>query len=169
MMKLITAIYDKKAKSLGRPIYQENIEKAIQGVQDALNSTNGAGEYLMPGHREHPEDYCLMQLGYLHEDAKEEIKFNPETGEYDKIEKNDPFIIPEEKIICEFKDLEIRDIQQKISAETVYQLLNDLKQNISTDIYDNVMKGMAETNTKMQGLLESKKTHKGWRILSWKK
>ena len=167
MYKLITAIYDKKAKSIGRPIYQENLEKAIAGITDALNSTNGNGEYLMPAHREHPEDYCLMQLGYLHEDAKEEIVFNPETGEYKKIEKDEPFLIIEEKIICEFKDIEIKDIQSKISAETVYQLLNEIKKDMSTDIYDNVMKGMAETNTRMDTLIQQKQIKKGW--FKWKK
>lgn len=167
MYKLITAIYDKKAKSLGRPIYQENIEKAIAGVTDALNSTNGNGEYLMPAHREHPEDYCLMQLGYLHEDAKEEIVFNPETGEHKKIEKTDPFLIVEEKVICEFKDIEIKDIQSKISAETVYQLLNEIKKDMSTDIYDNVMKGMAETNTTMIEIANKLNHKKG--LFKWKK
>lgn len=167
MYKLITAIYDKKAKSLGRPIYQENLEKAIQGVKDALNSTNMNGEYLMPAQREHPEDYCLMQLGYLHEDAKEETIFNPETGEYKKIEKTEPFIIVEEKVICEFKDIELKDIQSKISAETVYQILNELKKEMSTNIYDNIMKGMAETNTNLNTLLNKKEDKKGW--FKWKK
>ena len=166
MYKLITAIYDKKAKSLGRPIYQENLEKAIAGVTDALNSTNGNGEYLMPAHREHPEDYCLMQLGYLHEDAKEEIVFNPETGEYKKIEKDAPFIIVEEKVLCEFKDIEIKDIQSKISAETVYQLLNELKKEMSTDIYDSMVKALDDQDKFLKEMFE-KQNKKGW--FKWKK
>ena len=52
-------------------------------------------------------------------------------------------------------------------AETVYQLLNEIKKDMSTDIYDNVMKGMAETNTRMDTLIQQKQIKKGW--FKWKK
>lgn len=163
--KLITAIYDKKAKTIGRPIYQDNIEKAIQGVKDALNSMNSNGEYLMPAHREHPEDYCLLQLGYLREDIKEFYKFNPETGTYDKFESNEPYIQVEEKVICEFKDIELKEMQQKISAETVYQLLNEVKNEMSTSIYESMSKALTDWFRAED--IEKKPTHRS--IWSWKK
>lgn len=165
MMKLITAIYDKKSKTLGRPIYQDNIQKAISGVEDALNSTNGNGEYLMPAHREHPEDYCLMQLGYLNENAKEETVFNPENGEYKNVEKNEPFIIPEEKIIVEFKDIQLRETQQKISAESVYGILKQIKEEMSTSIYESMTKAMTDWSRDLDA--EQKPTKRSF--WSWKK
>lgn len=127
-MKLITAIYDKKAKTFGRPIFQDNIEKAISGVTDALNSMNTQGEYLMPAHREHPEDYCLMQLGYW-DDEREIISFDAETGKYTFTPKTTPVIQIEEKIVCEFKDLEIKEMQSKISAEQVYKLIDEMRKD----------------------------------------
>lgn len=143
MIQLITAIYDKKAKKIGRPIYQENIEKAIQGVKDALNSTNMQGEYLMPAHREHPEDYCLIQLGYLNESAKEETIFDIDNGTYKHVEHpNTPYITIEEKIIIEFKDIELRDVQQKIGAEQVYAMFNQIKESNNVDIYDSITKAL---------------------------
>lgn len=164
-MKLITAIYDKKAKTLGRPIYQDNIEKAISGVKDALNSMNTNGEYLMPAHREHPEDFCLMQLGYLNESAKEETQFNPETGEYKIVEKNEPFIIPEEKIIIEFKDIELKEMQQKISAESVYNMLNQIKEEMSTSIYESMLKSLTDW-FRAEDIKEKPTKRSFW---SWKK
>lgn len=143
MIQLITAIYDKKAKKIGRPIYQENIEKAIQGVKDALNSTNMQGEYLMPAHREHPEDYCLIQLGYLNESAKEETIFDIDKGTYKHIEHPEtPYITIEEKVIIEFKDIELRDVQQKIGAEQVYAMFNQIKESNNVDIYDSITKAL---------------------------
>lgn len=162
-LKLITAIYDKKAKTIGRPIYQDNIEKAITGVKDALNSTDQNGQYLMPGHREHPEDFCLMQLGYLNETAKEEIVFNPETGEYKTIEKNEPFIVLEEKVIIEFKDIEIREIAPKISAESVYGMLNSIKEEMSTSIYESMVKAITDSERNKPEIIKKRS------FWSWKK
>lgn len=127
-MKLITAIYDKKAKTFGRPIFQDNIEKAISGVTDALNSMNTMGEYLMPAHREHPEDYQLMQLGYWDEE-REIISFDAETGKYTFTPKTTPVIQIEEKVLCEFKDIKIKEMQSKISAEQVYKLLDEMRKD----------------------------------------
>lgn len=127
-MKLITAIYDKKAKTFGRPIFQDNIEKAISGVTDALNSMNLQGEYLMPAHREHPEDYQLIQLGYWDEE-REIIHFDAETGKYTFTPKTTPVIQIEEKVLCEFKDLEIKEMQSKISAEQVYKLIDEVRKD----------------------------------------
>lgn len=150
MIQLITAIYDKKAKKIGRPIYQENIEKAIQGVKDALNSTNIQGEYLMPAHREHPEDYCLIQLGYLNESAKEETVFDIDKGTYKNIEHPDtPYITIEEKVIIEFKDIELRDVQQKIGAEQVYAMFNQIKESNNVDIYDSITKALTDFTRQM--------------------
>lgn len=150
MIQLITAIYDKKAKKIGRPIYQENIEKAIQGVKDALNSTNMQGEYLMPAHREHPEDYCLIQLGYLNESAKEETVFDIDKGTYKYIEHPDtPYITIEEKVIVEFKDIELRDVQQKIGAEQVYAMFNQIKESNNVDIYDSITKALNDFTRQM--------------------
>lgn len=157
MIQLITAIYDKKAKKIGRPIYQENIEKAIQGVKDALNSTNMQGEYLMPAHREHPEDYCLIQLGYLNESAKEETVFDIDKGTYKYIEHPDtPYITIEEKVIVEFKDIELRDVQQKIGAEQVYAMFNQIKESNNVDIYDSITKALNDFTRQMP---EKKKKH----------
>ena len=143
MTQLITAIYDKKAKKIGRPIYQENIEKAIQGVKDALNSTNMQGEYLMPAQREHPEDYCLIQLGYLNESAKEETVFDIDKGTYKYIQHPEmQYITIEEKIIIEFKDIELHDAQQKIGAEQVYAMFNKIKESNNIDIYDSITKAL---------------------------
>lgn len=151
-MKLITAIFDKKAKCIGRPIFQENIEKAIQGVTDAFNSTNTQGEYLMPAHREHPEDYCLIQLGYLDEEA-EITAFNAETGKYYTKPKETPFITIEQKTILEFKDIEKKDIQQKISAETVYQLIEKIRQ----DEHEAVSTSLTKEFEKIQKFIEDAK------------
>lgn len=157
MIQLITAIYDKKAKRIGRPIYQENIEKAIQGVKDALNSTNMQGEYLMPAHREHPENYCLIQLGYLNESAKEEAVFDIEKGTYKFIEHPDtPYIKIEEKVIIEFKDIELRDVQQKIGAEQVYAMFKQIKESNNVDIYDSITKALNDFTRSMP---EKKKKH----------
>lgn len=166
MIQLITAIYDKKAKKIGRPIYQENIEKAIQGVKDALNSTNMNGEYLMPAHREHPEDYCLIQLGYLNESAKEETVFDIEKGTYKNIEHPEtPYIQVEEKVIVEFKDIELRDIQQKIGAEQVFNIMNEIKKSNSQDVYDSITKALNDHYKTIESMLKTQK--KGWFI--WKK
>lgn len=127
-MKLITAIYDKKAKTFGKPIFQDNIEKAISGVTDAINSMNTMGEYLMPAHREHPEDYQLVQLGYWDEE-REIVSFDAETGKYTFTPKTTPVIQVEEKVLCEFKDLEIKEMQSKISAEQVYRLIDDVRKD----------------------------------------
>ena len=133
-----------------RPIYQENIEKAIQGVKDALNSTNMQGEYLMPAHREHPEDYCLIQLGYLNESAKEETVFDIDKGTYKNIEHPDtPYITIEEKVIIEFKDIELRDVQQKIGAEQVSAMLNQIKESNNVDIYDSITKALNDFTRQM--------------------
>lgn len=127
-IKLITAIKDRKSQTIGRPIFQENIEKAISGVQDALNSMNTQGEYLMPAHREHPEDYSLVLLGY-YDDELETTSFDAETGKYKREMKKTPVIKVEEKLIVEFKDLEIKEIQSKISAEQVYRLIDEMRKD----------------------------------------
>lgn len=164
-MKLITAIYDKKAKTYGKPIFQDNIEKAISGVTDALNSMNTMGEYLMPAHREHPEDYQLVQLGYW-DDERENISFDAETGKYTFTPKTTPVIQIEEKVLCEFKDLEIKETQSKISAEQVYRLLDEMRKDTNETLgqaFERFKNQMEEIHTKSR--IDTKK--KGFWL--WKK
>lgn len=111
-MSIITAIYDKKARALGRPIFQQNIEEAIRGLGDALNSKTTAGEWLMPGQREHPEDYCLVLLGHFNPNAYDTLDFD-ENGNVKEKPKECPIKI-EERIIIELKDIELKDVETKI-------------------------------------------------------
>lgn len=122
-MKILTAIYDKKSKTIGKIICQNSIEEAIQGIGDALNSQNNIGEWLMPTHREHREDYCLMLLGYL-EEQKEFYKFK-ENGELEVIKNNENLIKPCEKTIIEFTDIELKENKQKISIDLLYKHIEE--------------------------------------------
>lgn len=116
-MSIITAIYDKKARTLGRPIFQQNIEEAIRGIGDALNSKSTAGEWLMPGHREHPEDYCLVLLGHFNPNAYDTLDFD-ENGNIKEKKATSPIKV-EERIIIELKDIELKDIETKIDWTTI--------------------------------------------------
>lgn len=147
---IITAIYDKKARTLGRPIFQQNVEEAIRGISDALNSKTTAGEWLMPGHREHQEDYCLVLLGHFDQNAYDTIDFD-KNGQIIKKETKCPIEV-EERIIIEFKDIELKEVESKINWATINENMAKafqdfgqlLKQNLDnlTELHKKTLEGI---------------------------
>lgn len=134
---IITAIYDKKSKTIGKPIFQKNKEEAIQGLKDALNSIDQFGKYLMQQHREHPEDYVLIKIGeYI--DCKEEIIFTEKNGKLEKELKTHDinFLQSEEEEIIEFKDIELREEKIKVDAETIYSYCKHAMDKIGQEVAD---------------------------------
>ncbi len=136
MSEIITAIYNRQAKCYGKPIYQKNIEQAIQGVKDALNGKTTAGDYLMPAQREHPELYRLDLLGYWNGE-REKILLNPETSEETHTEADEPVIITvPARTIIEFSDVELIDKEQKMTPEQLHNLCKNVLDDYLTRLTD---------------------------------
>lgn len=136
---IITAIYDKKTQTIGKPIFQRNIEEAIQGVKDALNSIDQMGNYLMPNHREHPEDYKLIKLGnFIESKTGEKYTENIDNTGFKKeiIELGKKYITTEEEDVIEFKDIELQDKKLKVDAEMIYSYCQNTMEKIKQEIAD---------------------------------
>ena len=165
-MAIITAIYDKKAKAIGKIIVQRTVEEAITGVKDALNSLTINGEYLMPAHRERPEDYCLIQLGWLDETAKEKTEFKEENGEIKAVTKksDEPYIKVQERTLIEFTDIELQEKNPHMSNETVVNLVNKKFEELSQNIKE-VLKNDQRNNLAPSVHSDGSNTRSRWHIL----
>lgn len=153
---IITAIYDKKSKTIGKPIFQRNVEEAIQGVKDALNSIDQYGKYLMPAHREHPEDYKLIQLGQYWDTKITDVFTENENGIIGykgEEECRTNFILCDEKDIIEFKDIELKETKIKVDAETIYAYCQSTMKELGQQIADTAI-SLKETRGEITNRLE---------------